>query len=135
MRAAGRVAGPHRQPAGAELSAEVSSGLMDPDDDDDLRAGHQQNLNDWYWTDGKNNLFMPLSSISVVPAHVVDTPGVFLHASDNNEVTWFSPKWIYSDGDSMALGIRSRTLHDQENGGWKDFSSSHRNRYICEGYM
>ena len=52
MRAAGRVAGPHRQPAGAELSAEVSSGLMGPDDDHDLRAGHQQNLNDWYWTDG-----------------------------------------------------------------------------------
>ena len=138
VRAAGRLAGPHRQPAGAELSAQVSSALMDlgDDDDEDLRAGHQQNLNDWYWTDGKNHLLsMLLPSISVVPAHVADTPGVFIHASDNNEVTWFSPKWIYSDGDSMALGIRSRTLHDQENGGWKDFSSSHRNRYICEAYM
>ena len=76
MRAAGRLAGPHRQPAGAELSAQVSSRLMDlGDDDDDLRAGHQQNLNDWYWTDGKNHLLsMLLPSISVVPAHVADTP-------------------------------------------------------------
>ena len=64
MRAAGRVAGAHRQPAGAELSAEVSSALMGPDDDDDLRAGHQQNLNDWYWTDGNNHLSLCLSPLS-----------------------------------------------------------------------
>ena len=66
MRAAGRLAGAHRQPAGAELSAQVSSRLMDLGDDHHLRAGHQQNLNDWYWTDGKNHsslCFSPLSPL------------------------------------------------------------------------
>ena len=64
-------------------------------------------------------------------AHEVDTPGVYIHGSDSNEVTWFSPKIISYAGDAIMLGI----FTDANKGAWYEYPSTSKQLFICEAQM
>ena len=68
---------------------------------------------------------------NIFTAHEVDTPGVYIHASDDNEVTWFSPKMISSTGDAIILGI----FTTENKGAWYEYPSSTQQLFICEAQM
>jgi len=80
-----------------------------------LKFGHGEGYKAWYWTD----------------AHEVDTPGVYIHGSDSNEVTWFSPKIISYAGDAIMLGI----FTDANKGAWYEYPSTSKQLFICEAQM
>ena len=64
-------------------------------------------------------------------AHEVDTPGVYIHGSDNNEVTWFSPKILPYAGDAIMLGV----FTDAHKGSWYEYPSTSKQSFICEAQM
>ena len=86
--------------------------------------------------------------IYIFKAHFGDTPGVWVHALDNSEVTWFSPKLNCGD-----YGEGHGTLHYPTNGGgdaylltlskdepyamgaWCDYKSVLPQYFICEGII
>merc|ERR1712179_701693 len=75
-------------------------------------AQTQQNIDHWYWTD----------------AHFGDTVGVWVHAFDNSEVTWFSPKLNCGGG---SQGSDDNHIHTTTSGGDAYLVSLRRsNRYL-----
>ena len=68
---------------------------------------------------------------NIFTAHEVDTPGVYIHASDDNEVTWFSPKMKSYTGDAILLGIFTAA----DKGAWYEYTSSTSQLLICEAQM
>ena len=98
-----------------------------------LKYGHSQGYKAWYWTDGTNthHIMIIIDLIINTLAHEVDTPGVYVHASDNNEVTWFSPKIRSYTGDAILLGI----FTDAYKGEWYEYPSTTPQLFICEAQM
>ena len=99
-----------------------------------LKFGHAEGYKNWYWTDGKmlfTKNFLIAKYLCYFVAHEVDTPGVYIHGSDNNEVTWFSPKMISYAGDAILLGI----FTDANKGAWYEHASTGRQLFICEAQM
>ena len=95
-----------------------------------LKFGHAEGYKAWYWTDG-NILSRRTFKKIVFEAHEVDTPGVYIHGSDNNEVTWFSPKIISYAGDAIMLGI----FTDANKGAWYEYPSTSKQLFICEAQV
>ena len=84
------------------------------------------------------NLWMELFEALVIAAHA-ETLGVWTHAFDNAEVTWFSPKitcecddFCSGGGDAMRLDISS---NPKWRGAWCDNSKTALNNFICEGII
>ena len=84
------------------------------------------------------NLRMELFEALVIAAHA-ETLGVWTHAFDNAEVTWFSPKitcecddFCSGGGDAMRLDISS---NPKWRGAWCDNSKTALNNFICEGII
>ena len=96
-----------------------------------LKFGHAEGYRNWYWTDGKCFPQRTVKYLCFFIAHEVDTPGVYIHGSDNNEVTWFSPKMISYAGDAILLGI----FTDANKGAWYEHASTGKQLFICEAQM
>ena len=77
--------------------------------------------------------------------------GVWVHAFDNSDVTWFSPK-LNCGGGSQGLGGNEDHVHSTNGGGdayvlslirsdryvpgaWCDFPSARKVSFICEGII
>ena len=66
--------------------------------------------------------------------------GSWVHAMNNNDVRWFSPKWTcngsesgivnYGGGDAILMRIDGQS--NVANGAWCDYSSSLKYHFICE---
>ena len=96
-----------------------------------LKFGHAEGYKAWYWTDGNILSRRAFKKDCFFVAHEVDTPGVYIHGSDNNEVTWFSPKIISYAGDAIMLGI----FTDANKGAWYEYPSTSKQLFICEAQM
>ena len=96
-----------------------------------LKFGHAEGYRNWYWTDGNCFSQRTVQYLCYFVAHEVDTPGVYIHGSDNNEVTWFSPKMISYAGDAILLGI----FTDANKGAWYEHASTGKQLFICEAQM
>ena len=63
--------------------------------------------------------------------------GVWVHATDNADVTWFNPKWFcnndtpFGGGDAFMLLI----AHEIRDGATCDWDSTSAYNFICEGLM
>ena len=88
-----------------------------------MRHGLKEETKAWYWTDGND---------------VTDT-GVWTHAVDNSEVSFFPPRVRCSchgdnyscsdEGDAYLINISDDL---QYRGNYCDFPSSESRRFICE---
>ena len=66
--------------------------------------------------------------------------GSWVHARNNNDVRWFSPKWTcngsgsgsvsYGGGDAILMRINGQS--NVANGAWCDYYSSLEYHFICE---
>ena len=81
----------------------------------------------------------------------MENEGVYVHASTNTDVMWFSPKWTCGDGgvesgilhggDAFILAIFRETDgvgHGEFNGAWCDWDQSggeHTWPFICEALI
>ena len=75
----------------------------------------------------------------------LDVEGVFVHATTNTDLRWFSPKWTcYDDGDhgdfmlgdAIMFGIAPKgSLNENRNAAWCDWSVADSTNiyFICEG--
>ena len=115
-----------------------------------LRYGNSQGYNSWFWTDG---MFQqaPAGHDSSTPtvcsealnslincfclAHT-DEHEIWVHASNNADVTWFSPKWTcHADANFHAGGGDAFIIHMGErrlSGSYCDTDKTTRRNYICE---
>ena len=68
-------------------------------------------------------------------AHLDDTR-VWVHALDNSDVTWFSPKWTCDDTNTGSLGkdafILSLKQDTALNGAYCDQDYGNKRPFICE---
>ena len=81
-------------------------------------------------------------------AHFADTVGVWVHAFDNSDVTWFSPKLncagagisegdenhrptTTGGGDAYVLSLNRDKRYVA--GAWCDYPSEEPQNFICEG--
>ena len=114
-----------------------------------LRYAQSQNLDSWYWTDGKaSNIKITILWIIEFWAHTEETAGVFVHSFDHSEVDWFGPKWncgCYGEGidsqhrytcngggDAYLLSFRRDRY---STGAWCDYPSNNQEHFICEGII
>ena len=79
-------------------------------------------------------------------ANDIENEGVYVHASTNTDLMWFSPKWTCGaknngtlhGGDCLILGIFRETGGiglDVYNGAWCDYEEEHLFNFICEALI
>ena len=75
----------------------------------------------------------------------LDVEGVFVHATTNTDLRWFSPKWTcYDDGDhgdfmlgdAIMFGISQKGSSSSHiNAAWCDWDVNELQYFICEGLI
>ena len=102
--------------------------------DTDIAKGwiHGSGQTVWCHIKAKASSLHYLLSIS---AHLDDTR-VWVHALDNSDVTWFSPKWTCDDTNTGSLGkdafILSLKQDTALNGAYCDQDYGNKRPFICE---
>ena len=73
--------------------------------------------------------------------HAPETPGLWIHSTDNSEVTWFPPKMscncggkeaCFNGGDALMLAVYTISFY---NAAWCDEPKSYQANFICESMI
>ena len=100
-----------------------------------LRYGNVQGFNSWFWTDGMFLMIFNLIKLSC--SAYVDEKGVWVHAYNNRDVSWFSPKWnCHEDGTFYIHGGDAMEIYVGEprllSGSYCDADKIIERNFICE---
>ena len=115
-----------------------------------LRYGNTQGYSSWFWTDGisyttEDRAQKPFQyriinhQISYFFLAHTDEYEIWVHALDNSDVTWFSPKWTcHADanfhaggGDAFIIHLGGTTL----SGSYCDTDKTSHRKFICEKHQ
>ena len=88
-----------------------------------MRHGQKEETPEWYWTDGND----------------VDVTGVWTHAYDNSDVTYFTPTITCCNdhvcrhgGDALLVNVGGEK---HVKGSYCDYDTSSLRRFICEAII
>ena len=106
-----------------------------------MRHGKSEGYNAWYYIDGELNFKSHTYVFLSVYFLAKRESGVWIHGTDNNDLTWFNPKWCCNDGGINKPGggdVLFSILADSarwDDGCFCDWDSTLAFNFICEGSL